>query len=300
MSDERRLARPVLADDRHPLAAADAERHAVDRARTARRRGRALRPRSRRGLRHDGRVETRRLQRACQPGARRRLDAQLHEQRVGKDLTGRPVEHDPAAAIATTRVHRPSSRSSCARRSGATCRRPRAGAGPRRRGASRPGPAAPSVRRGSRGAAASPAATRCRRAGPGRRRAAPGREAGSTPSPEQGRPRPLDGLGDLEAQVHRPERDLPRRPSRRSPDRCVFGFWKPTTTRVASSCVGRPAIGSPSIVSVPGQRPADRRRRETRGDQAQASTCRPRSARPVRRSHRRASVRSMSRRTGLA
>ena len=35
------------------------------------------------------------------------------------------------------------------------------------------------------------------------------------------------------------------------PDRWVFGFWKPTPTRVANSWVGLPAIGSPSIESVP-------------------------------------------------
>ena len=49
----------------------------------------------------------------------------------------------------------------------------------------------------------------------------------------------------------------------------MFGFWKPTTTRSASSWVASPAVGAPSSVSVPRERPADRRRRQARRDEAE-------------------------------
>ena len=49
----------------------------------------------------------------------------------------------------------------------------------------------------------------------------------------------------------------------------MFGFWKPTTTRSASSWVDSPAVGCPSIVSSPRQRPADRRGRQPGRDQAE-------------------------------
>ena len=58
------------------------------------------------------------------------------------------------------------------------------------------------------------------------------------------------------------------------PERWVFGFWKPTTTRSASSCVVRPAVGSPSIVSVPVRLAADRRRREPGRDEAERGLAR--------------------------
>ena len=53
------------------------------------------------------------------------------------------------------------------------------------------------------------------------------------------------------------------------PERWVFGFWKPTTTRSASWWVDSPAVGCPSIVSAPRRDAADRRGRQPGRDQAE-------------------------------
>ena len=115
------------------------------------------------------------------------------------------------------------------------------------------------------------------------RRVAPGERLES--QQRRSPPRARDGLGD-----RRPRFIGPSATSSKTvaaiPDRCVFGFWKPTTTRSrARASAGRSSARRRSR-SVPS---ASRRSRPGRGPRrrGRASTCRPRSARPGRRSRRR-------------
>ena len=210
------------------------------------------------------------------PGEPRRATAARRRSPRGagrRDVAGRAVEHDPAGVDRDDpRAQRRRAGRSCARRSAATCRRPRACA---ERLADQPRPGRVELGRrlveDRRGAAASRAARRSRRAGPGRRTAAAGRAELDRLDAEQG-----DRARASARRSRPPARPRFIGPSATSsktvaaiPERCVFGFWKPTTTRLASSCVFRPAIGSPSIVSVPVSAPPIDAGREPGGDEAE-------------------------------
>ena len=212
------------------------------------------------------------VERPRQPHPRRWLDADRVELRDrSRTSAAGPVEDDPAA------VDRDDPGAQPVEQVGLVLgdqQRRAAGrelaAAPRRRVASRPGRAGPSARRGSRGAAASRAARRSRRAGPGRPTAVPGRGAGSARSRSSAI---AARVRSTVSATSRPRFIGPSATSSKTvaaiPDRCVFGFWNPTTTRVASSCVGRPGHRLAVDRQRPGQRPADRRRREPRGDEAE-------------------------------
>ena len=194
------------------------------------------------------------LDRAGQPHPRRRLDAELDETRIGEDLVGRPVADDrPAVDDDDPRSTGRRGGPSCARRSAATFPVRPAGGAPPRPSACRPDRAGRSARRGSRGGVASRGATR-------------------SPTSCAWPPDSLGGWRStmrLEVRAGRsPLESARRHPARRGrgssgpraissktvaaiPERWVLGFWKPITTRSASSWVLRPAIGSPSIASVP-------------------------------------------------
>ena len=297
VADERRLARAVLADDRDPLAGRDLEVDAVERSRAA---GvdvdEALESgsRERRGcLRERTAGSTpRRRQRRPRRDPRRRLDAELGQCGSSKTSAVGPSRTIRPPSIATIRLHRPSSRSvlcSAIRSDVPVAASPRS-ASPTSRvpagsswavGSSRIDVAWPHREQRRDPDELGLAARQPLRVAHGRAaRASAGAIASRVRSTVSATASPRF-IGPIA---------ISSKTVAAIPDRCVFGFWKPTTTRSASSCVDRPAAGvaverQRSLQSRPRSRPAQGPTRRGR-----ASTCPPRSARRARRSRRRRSA----------
>ena len=169
---------------------------------------------------------------------------------------------------------------SCARRPGRPFRsRERGRRARRRRGACPAGRAGWSARRGrgTPGAAPGPTASATSCAWPPDSRS--GSRSASEPmasAPQRrvdARRRPRRAAGPGCAARTRP----PPRRSALVPDSWVDGFWNRIPQRCASSCGSQRRRSSrPSIDDRALQLAADRRRREPRGDEAEASTCRRR------------------------